>query len=165
MAAITDLTTLAYSSLLASDYFVVHDASAATDKKVAPFEAGTWTPVLLIGGSSTGITYVSGYPKGRYVRVGTLVWVGCELQLTSKGGLTGSGLVIQGLPYGAHGTPLGGLAPRYVTGMASLTGQLIAYISTNITVVQMGATGITALTGSNVKDSMVLSLYGSYECA
>lgn len=165
MAAITDLATLTYSSLLGSDYLVVHDASAATDKKVAPFESGTWSPVLLIGGSSSGITYASGYPKGRYVRVGTLVWVGCELQLTSKGGLTGSGLVIQGLPYGAHATPLGGLAPRYIAGMASVTGQLIAYITTNISVVQMGSTGISNLTGANVTDSMILSLYGSYEAA
>jgi len=96
MAAITDLTTLTHTDLAASDWLVVHDLSAATDKKMAPYLSGTWTPVLAFGGASTGITYSA--KTGIYNRIGNTVWVTCRLTLTSKGSATGAA-AITGLPF------------------------------------------------------------------
>lgn len=60
------------------------------------YNEGTWTPALLFGGASTGITY--GTQTGTYTRIGNRVWVHCTIVLTSKGSATGSAS-ISGLPY------------------------------------------------------------------
>lgn len=96
MAAITDLATLAHTDLAVGDWLVVHDLSAATDKKMAPFAAGTWTPALNFGGATTGITY--GTRTGSYVRIGSLCFVNCYIALTSKGSASGEAK-IGGLPF------------------------------------------------------------------
>ncbi len=57
-------------------------------------EAG-WTPVLTLGGGTTGITYST--QNGRYVRVGSLVFLECAITLTSKGSDTGA-VTITGVP-------------------------------------------------------------------
>ena len=61
MAAITDLTTLTHTDLAASDWLVVHDLSAATDKKIAPFVTGSRTqwgwPRVVELGTTRGIIY------------------------------------------------------------------------------------------------------------
>ena len=96
MAAITDLATLAHTDLLASDWLVVHDLSAATDKKMAPFVTGTWTPALNFGGATTGITY--SVQVGTYTKIGRIVLLAATIVLSSKGTATGSA-TITGLPF------------------------------------------------------------------
>jgi hypothetical protein len=54
-----------------------------------------WTPVVKIGGASTGITYSN--QVGRYTVVGRTVNFECYVSLTSKGSLTGN-VTIAGLP-------------------------------------------------------------------
>ena len=100
MAAITDLTTLTHTDLAASDWLVVHDLSAATDKKIAPFVTGTWTPQLLFGYNGSGITYTT--QSGQYTRIGNMLWVTGVIVLTSKGTATGLA-TIAGLPVAVAG--------------------------------------------------------------
>ena len=96
MAAITDLATLAHTDLAVGDWLVVHDLSAATDKKMAPFAAGTWTPALNFGGATTGITY--SVQVGTYTKIGRIVLLAATIVLSSKGTATGSA-TITGLPF------------------------------------------------------------------
>lgn len=56
---------------------------------------GSWTPVLSIGGSTTGIAY--SVQLGFYRQIGPIVWFSCHINLSSKGAETGT-LVITGLP-------------------------------------------------------------------
>lgn len=98
MATINGLTTLNVADVTASDYLPIYDASAATDKKTALMETGTWTPVLNFGGATTGITYNT--QVGTYTRIGRIVLASCYIYLSNKGSATGNATVT-GLPYSA----------------------------------------------------------------
>lgn len=69
-----------------------------TSELLADYEEGTWTPVLVFGAGSTGITY--GTQQGRYTKVGRTVTIRFEIALTSKGSSTGEAS-ITGLPFAA----------------------------------------------------------------
>ncbi len=60
------------------------------------YEEGTWTPVYKAGGATTGVTYAN--QLGYYTKVGRLVVVEWDFNLSSKGSATGS-VSISGLPF------------------------------------------------------------------
>lgn len=60
-------------------------------KAVPAIEIGTWTPVM-----SGDVSYSS--RSGQYIKLGNLVWINCDIQLSSKGS-TASALLITGLPF------------------------------------------------------------------
>jgi len=62
---------------------------------------GTFTPVLTIGGATTGITYTT--QVGTYTRLGNIVNFNIYIILSSKGSLTG-GVTITGLPFASTST-------------------------------------------------------------
>jgi hypothetical protein len=64
------------------------------------YEQGSWTPNLLVGGSSTGITGSSFL--GNYTKIGNTVTVSCQIRLTNKGAGSGD-LTISGLPFAMSG--------------------------------------------------------------
>lgn len=71
--------------------------SASTDANTLDdYEEGTWTPTLNIGGLTTGITYTA--RSASYVKVGRIVYISLNIQLSSKGSLTGD-VLITGLPF------------------------------------------------------------------
>lgn len=59
---------------------------------------GTWTPVVNINAATTGITYST--QEGRYVQIGSIVFIFARITLSSKGALTGN-VTITGLPVAA----------------------------------------------------------------
>jgi hypothetical protein len=65
---------------------------------LADYEHGVWTPELRFGGSSTGITYISGYQNGLYTKVGNLVTLTAALYVLSKGVQTGDATIV-GIPF------------------------------------------------------------------
>ena len=159
MAAITDLATLAHNDLAVGDWLVVHDLSAATDKKMAPFVTGTWTPALNFGGATTGITYTT--QSGNYVRMGNLVYVNFSITLSSKGSATGAA-TITGLPF-AGGGVAPGMSIRYYSNLASIAGSPFGWIGTStINLVQMGAATPSALTDANFANNSRLDMWGVY---
>ncbi len=159
MAAITDLATLAHTDLAASDWLVVHDLSAATDKKMAPFASGTWTPALAFGGATTGIAYSS--RTGNYVRMGNLIYVEFIITLSSKGSATGAA-TITGLPF-AGGGVAPGMSIRYYSNLASIAGSPFGWIGTStVNLVQMGAATPSALTDANFANNSRLDMWGIY---
>lgn len=60
------------------------------------YDEGTFTPVLVFGSGSTGITYA--IQTGVYVKIGKLLTYALHIRLTSKGSSTGTA-IIDGLPY------------------------------------------------------------------
>lgn len=62
---------------------------------------GTWTPLMSIGGSQTGITFST--QVGTYSKIGRFVHVCFDLALSSKGSNTGN-VVIGGYPFAAEGS-------------------------------------------------------------
>ena len=69
------------------------------DEVLDDYEEGRWTPTLKYSGAAN-CTYNDYSPKGRYVKVGQLVFVSGYIALTAKGSDNGSGyLEIHGLPF------------------------------------------------------------------
>lgn len=129
MAAITDLATLNHYNLASSDFMVVNDATDSTDKKVAPFLNGTWTPALAFGGATTGITYTS--RSGTYLQAFGLCWIDFTFLLSSKGTFSASdAATITGLPFvsAASSTPF--FAVRWVAMTTSLV-NVMGFVSTS----------------------------------
>ena len=100
MAAITDLTTLAAADVVDADWLPIHDLSAGTDKKIARSSVvgltGTFTPAILFGGASTGITYTT--QAGFYSRINNRVWFSVQIVLSNKGSATGAASITN-LPF------------------------------------------------------------------
>jgi hypothetical protein len=68
------------------------------------YEEGTWTPAYEgLAGSAGSLAYASGYPRGRYTKIGRLVVATGEIELTNKGSWT-SGVRIAGLPFNISAT-------------------------------------------------------------
>ena len=57
------------------------------------YKEGTWTPVVAFGGASVGITYDATNTTGRYVKIGSTVFVWGRIILTSKGSSTGNATI------------------------------------------------------------------------
>ncbi len=167
MAAITDLATLAHNDLAVGDWLVVHDLSAATDKKMAPFATGSWTPALDFGGATTGITYSGA--TGIYVVVGKLVFVQGVLILTSKGSATGNASV-SGLPITSAASQFAWLTLAWQN-MTSSYVNMSGFVSTSVTTISLR--GITAASTQNVTNvtnagfanNTILYIHGTYSAA
>lgn len=85
------------------------------------YEEGTWTPSLNFAGVTTGITY--GTQLGRYVKIGSQVWVSFRITLTSKGAAAGAANVT-GLPFTTANDGIGAAGATAIwnntTGLAGL---------------------------------------------
>lgn len=84
---------------------IANGGTGATTKTAAVnnlCEAGTWTPRLTnVEGSAP--TYTTGWNVGSYLKIGTLVWVWCDMALgiSNKGGNYAG---VSGLPYANDGS-------------------------------------------------------------
>ena len=164
MAAITDLASLAAADLSDTDLLVVHDLSAATDKKINRIDVlgpyGTWTPYINFGGNAVGLTYSS--RTGNYVRVGNLVWVSADIRLSAKGSSTGT-VRIDGLPYTASATAAPGIANIIWYNMASNFVFVSGAVTANdVYVLLVGysaaAAGYTALTEAAIANNTIIQM-------
>ena len=133
----------------------------------ALISAGTWDPALKIGGAAFTGTYAANSPVGTYTKIGTLCHIRFTMSLATLNSQTGT-LTITGLPFTANGTVAHGINPHYLTGMASITGQVMCYIAATgatLNLVQMGATGHGVLTHANLSTSTAMVFSGVYEVA
>jgi hypothetical protein len=92
-------------------------AVAAAVAALPAYSAGSWTPVLAFGGSSTGITYTT--QVGRYIRHGDRVTAWATITITSNGSGTGAATV-SGLPFAAS-TVTGLVYPGTFKGVTGIT--------------------------------------------
>ena len=80
------------------------------------YEEGDFTPFIEINGSTTGITY--NWNTGSYTRIGNLVHIAAEINLSDKGSLNGS-ITMKGLPFsgasvGSGSTNLAGIGSLHI---------------------------------------------------
>jgi len=71
-------------------------SGTGTSELLADYEEGTWTPAFSFGGGTTGITY--SVQAGYYTKVGNIVTVTGQVEVSNKGSSTGNAL-ITGLPF------------------------------------------------------------------
>jgi hypothetical protein len=104
------------------------------------YEEGTWTPALKFGGASVSLTSASGYPVGRYTKIGNIVTAFFEIRLTNKGTSTGS-MTIEGLPFTSNSAiNYGGYITRFANSASGDPWTRAQYvkIDSNTTVVSLG---------------------------
>lgn len=115
------------------------------------YEEGTWTPVLNFGGATTGITY--SVQDGIYIKVGRIVHVGFQVNLSSKGSATGAA-TLAGFPFTVQNFAASGGSgvATSVGGMAGLTSPVLFSLPANTTAALIrgqGAAATADLTDAN----------------
>jgi hypothetical protein len=139
-------------------------AGTGTSELLADYEEGTFTPTLLIGGSSVGITY-DATNSGSYTKVGRMVTINGLLVITNKGGLTGS-VVMNGFPFTSSSTV--GNTALSIGGFSNIsyTGQLGASIGNSITQTVLWKTteaGVRSnLQGADLTNTSFFFFHASY---
>jgi hypothetical protein len=124
---------------------------------------GSSTPTLLIGGSSTGITYGSRFVT--WTRIGNRVVGECSITLTSKGGLSGA-LQIDSLPFAPSSAtafsirPIGGFTAGVIDRPLGAThsGGSIIPLKT-----AAGASGMDFLTGADITNAASFVVAFNYQ--
>ena len=115
----------------------VHLGGTGAANKMDDYEDGTYTPLMQIGGSTSGIVQSS--QNGTYTKVGKLVCVTFRINLSSKGSNTGG--ITFSLPFTA----------RAISGFQGGMG-IASYIS-NFSSVTNNSLGLTASQGGAVIDA------------
>jgi surface antigen len=118
-----------------------------------------FTPVLNFGGGTTGITYVT--QAGVYDRIGNLLFISIQLQLSSKGSSTGAAN-ITGIPFNASRTQL--LDIPYTTNMTSW-GPAKALVFGGTSTLQIGneaSAGTAGYTNANFTNTSEINISGVY---
>ena len=114
-------------------------------------EYGTWTPTLLLGSGSTGMTY--GVRTGTWMKLDKQVTAECVINLTAKGTSTGI-VTITGMPYSSNNRACAAL--NYGA-WAGLTGPVVAISIGNIIYLnQSGAAGQTNTTEANLTNTSTI---------
>ena len=104
-------------------------AGTGTSELLSDYEEGTFTPQLLFGGASVGMT---GSFVGRYTKVGRVVYYTAVIYLSAKGSSTGN-TTISGFPFASSASSTfyeGKMDTDNVTGMAY---QFVATMPTSAT--------------------------------
>jgi len=124
----------------------------------------TYTPVLKIGGSTTGITYSA--QSGEYYEIGNLVFGNVRLTLSSKGAQTG--VVTVTLPRSVGAYTANNIVPSVLAyaNFTGLTGVVQAFInnatSDYLTLVQSDATGTATFNQANLTDTSDMLITFAY---
>jgi hypothetical protein len=129
--------------------FPATQVASADVNTLDDYEEGTWTPVVVFSGASTGITYTR--QEGYYVKIGKQVTVSCHVLLSSKGSATGSA-GIGGLPFTIQNTTndifCAALVPSNFTGITEQI-SLIAVDNTTTVAYYKGFNTGTNMTNSD----------------
>ena len=142
---------------------VFSNSSALTNSTLNDYETGTFTPNLAFGGGSSGMTY--SIQTGSYVKIGRLVFVSVNIQLTALGSSTGAS-TITNLPFTAlSGNAYGaGLSLAYSNGMQYQSGYAM-WITNGTNVInfnQLGVNGTSVYSQGNFTNSSVFQISGCY---
>jgi len=103
-----DGTTLDVTGKVRASTGILFGTDTAASNTLHDYEEGTWTPSITFGQSSTGITH--NVQNGKYVKIGSAVYVSCHCSLSSKG--TAAGVAdINGLPFTINQQAFGAFQP------------------------------------------------------
>ena len=122
------------------------------------FKYGTWKPVIRGLTTAGSPTYTK--QTGIYVKIDTLVYVNCEIQISAIGGMIG-GIAITGLPFKpVYRTPLTTIYDH----ASVLVLPALAETDNYIRLTCSNTTGNwNTLTGSNITDTFNVNISGCYK--
>lgn len=129
------------------------------------YEEGTFTPTILFGGASVGLTYAQ--QTGRYTRVGELVFYTITLVLSAKGSSTGN-VNIGGFPFTSAAIHTHRTSVTDYGSLSGIGGAITATISVATAFATLGyitalATGgQTIMNDTNFTNASYLNITGYY---
>ena len=141
----------------------IHIGGTGSANLLDDYEVGTWTAGIEINSSASGITYTS--RSASYVKIGKLVFVDGDIQLSSKGSSTGT-LRITGLPFTVYDRT-GGTSLDGGGGLCAFAGGITG-LYTQIGLIGRGGTTEVSLTAatssggaqsSNVTDTKITNSF------
>jgi hypothetical protein len=141
--------------------FPATQVASADANTLDDYEEGTFTPQLVFGGGSTGMTFST--QAGRYTKIGRLVFIEIRLVLTAKGSSTGAAQ-ITGLPFTTNAAaPTAQLSVAMVS-MAAMTcpANNLPVGSTTITLQDFTGSTSATLTEANFTDTSIVKLSGYF---
>ena len=119
-----------------------------------------FTPTVFLGSTEVS-TYLNQF--GRYIKIGRLVMFTIYVQVNAKGAGTGN-VTIRGIPFNAQTSGWAPVSVLAFSNFLSLTGAPVGYIDPAITgqiqLRQTSATGVSALTHSNIDTSASFYIAG-----
>ena len=104
-------------------------ASTVSSQTLDSYEEGTWSPRIHGDGAVSGQSY--GSVVGKYTKIGSFVFLTCDVALTSLGSTAGSHAIIYNLPFSVVTSHMGGGTVGYYTGINNNTGVLSFYAAGN----------------------------------
>ena len=130
------------------------------------YEEGSWTPTITGSGGASGQAY--GVQVGKYVKVGKLVTVHGNVQLSTLGTIT-TDVQIGGLPFTSENTANldSGVTITNFSALTSSFVYLVGRIQPNTTVITLrgltaAATGLSSLVQADLAATSRFSFMGSY---
>jgi hypothetical protein len=105
-----------------------------------PSSSGTWTPTLVFGGASVGMTF--SMRTGGYVKIGQLVTLTVSIRLSAKGSSTGDAAFDPGslpFPLSSRLNPLGVFSVSWYNNMVGITSLWWVGIDANMSFYKIGA--------------------------
>ena len=145
------------------DFSADGNAAGMTSEVLDDYETGTFTPTMLFGGASVGVTYSQQY--GFYTKIGDMVHCTIRLVLTAKGTSTGAA-TSGGLPFANKNT-----AGNYPTASMRLSGVSFAdtptaFMNTASTAIDLletsSAGSLSSLTNANFNNASNIMFSISY---
>jgi hypothetical protein len=165
LSATTKAVILAGGSTSANGTGITFPAtqSASSDANTLDdYEEGTFTPTVSYSGSTSGIVYGSAR-SGTYTKIGNVVTVQLEVNLTNKG--TGSGSVIVSLPF-TNRAVRAGLAIGNTQGISANNSSYQAMVEGNLANtyfrVPSGLGSTTELGYADINNSFYVAMSGVY---
>ena len=134
----------------------LYDGVPTIDFKTS--DVGSFTPVLTINGSSSGIT---GTFNGRWQKINQVVNFSIEIVLTSKGASTGN-VVITGLPYAASSSIGQSVPVSFATGLVTATSIGALFSGSTISLRNAAFNFTGSLTDANISNNTSIYITGSY---
>ncbi len=156
------ITTVSVTLKLDVLQFPASQVASSDPNALDDYEEGTWTPVLGGDGGASGQTYAS--QKGAYTKLGRVVHLNFECNVSAIGTMTGTLAAITGLPF----TPAAGIGAfagtiGYANAFASNIQTIGCYASGSVIFLNGSATtGVNPL--ANLAKTVLMNgtiVYGS----
>jgi len=138
---------------------ITFNGDTAADNALNDYEEGTFTPTVVFGSGSSGITY--SVREGKYTKIGNTVQYYVKCSLSSKGSSTGN-LSITGLPFTNTDTAS---PPSILTGAFTNTSDVQIYLNSGGATLNLENrnTGTQSpLSNSNVNNNSTMFIAGVY---
>ncbi len=104
---------------------------ATAAESLNDYEEGTWSPVIGGDGANSGTQTYTGTYYGKYIKIGRLVTLYFDLQVTALGTTTGTYAVIKGFPFNVQQSHIGGGTFNYYSSLTGITEPLNCYVGSN----------------------------------